>query len=352
MKYLIDRQAGSPAYMQLYRQLREDIVSGVLPTGTKLPSGRVMASELGISLITVRHAYDLLADDGYIVSRERSGQFVSFGGLAVPQRAASYTASVSAPDDGFPFSVFAKTIRRVLSQRAEQILLPSPSCGISELREAISAYLARSRGISAPPERIIIGSGAEYLYGIAVQLLGRDTLFAIEDPCYPKIRQVYEANGAKCQALEMGADGIVSGRLAGCSAGVLHVTPYHSFPSGVTAPAPKRREYAMWARERDSYIIEDDYDSEFAVATKQIETVYSLAPDRVIYMNTFSRTMAPALRMGYMLLPEVLFEKYRQKLDFYSCTVPTLDQYVLAEFINNGDLERCITRRRRRQRQG
>ena len=241
-------------------------------------------------------------------------------------------------------------MRRVLSDSGERILSRAPNRGCTELRQAIAAYLARSRGIIADPEQIIVGSGAEYLYGLVVQLLGRGCMFALEDPSYEKIRLVYEANGADCVMLKMGADGIRSDALFGCAAGALHVTPYHSFPSGVTASASKRHEYAAWAEERCAYIIEDDYDSEFSAAAKQVETIFSVAPERVIYINTFSKTFAPSMRMGYMLLPAPLMREYAERLDFYSCTVPVFEQLVLAEFIDNGDFERYINRRRREMR--
>ena len=197
------------------------------------------------------------------------------------------------------------------------------------------------------PEQIVVGSGAEYLYGLVVQLLGRGERCALEDPSYEKIRLVYEANGAHCEKLPLGADGIESAALDACTARVLHVTPFHSSPSGVTATAAKRREYARWARERDAYIIEDDYDAEFSALLKPVETVFSLAPERVIYMNTFTKTIAPAMRMGYMVLPEGLMARFEEQLGFYSCTVPVFEQYVLAEFIRSGELERYINRRRR-----
>lgn len=352
MSYYIDKSAEEPAYLQLYRRLREDILSARLKNGAKLPSKRFMSSEAGVSVITVEHAYALLEDEGYIKGRERSGYFVCFGGSAqLPNAVFPPMQSVgsAAPED-FPFSALARTMRRVLSDYGQRILVRSPNRGCGELRGAISEYLARSRGIGVNPESIIIGSGAEYLYGIVVQLLGRSRRFALEDPSYERIRQVYEANGAACELLKMGADGICSEELGSCTAGALHVTPYNSFPSGVTASAHKRHEYAAWARTHGAYIIEDDYDSEFAAAAKQVETIYSIAPERVVYINTFTKTLAPAMRMGYMLLPEPLLDEYSRRLDFYSCTVPVYEQLVLADFINNGDFERYINRRRRKER--
>lgn len=353
MKYSIDKTAKAPAYLQLYHQLRRDIAEGTVQPGSRLPSKRLMAEELGLSLITVEHAYDLLLDEGYIISRQRSGYYAAFGAKAEQGEKRPVPAAQPIPpaEAEFPFSVLAKTMRRVLSDYDRRLLIKSPECGCPELRRAVAEYLLRSRGIKITPEQIIIGSGAEYLYGLSLQLFGAGTRCALETPCYEKIRRVYEAYGAECELLRLGEDGILSDELACCHARLLHVTPYNSYPSGVTASASKRHEYARWAAENDSYIVEDDYDSEASSALKQIDTIFSLAPERVIYINTFSRTIAPSMRTGYMVLPEKLLEEYRRRLGFYSCTVPVFEQYVLAEIISNGDLERQINRRRRRLRQ-
>lgn len=341
-----------PAYLRLYERLRVEIVRGDYPFGARMPSKRQLAEEEGLSVVTVEHAYALLTDEGYLEARRRSGHYVQFHDTdgfvpSAPVRPAAVPAGERAD---FPFSVLSRVMRRVISEYGEQLLEKSPNNGCDALRQAISRYLARSRGIRVKPEQIFVGSGAEYLYGLVVQLLGRGCMFALEDPSYEKIRLVYEANGADCVMLKMGADGIRSDALFGCAAGALHVTPYHSFPSGVTASASKRHEYAAWAEERGAYIIEDDYDSEFSAAAKQVETIFSVAPERVIYINTFSKTFAPSMRMGYMLLPAPLMREYAERLDFYSCTVPVFEQLVLAEFIDNGDFERYINRRRREMR--
>ena len=354
MQYVIEKHGAESAYMQLYQQLRGDIVSGAIPRGMRLPSKRTLAEDLGLSVITAEHAYALLVDEGYAEARPRSGYFAAFGGPAAggfaPRASlADMSAAREAPED-FPFSTFARTMRAVLSDYDRRILEPSPSRGVPELRQALAGYLRRSRGLEVSPEQLVIGSGAEYLYSLVVQLLGRERGFALEDPCYEKIRQVYEANGARCEALTLGPDGIESAALRRCRAGALHVTPFHSFPSGVTATAAKRHEYAAWAREHGAVIVEDDYDSELASPTRQIETIFSLAPERVIYLNTFSKTLAPAMRTGFMVLPEALNEEYRARLEFYSCTVPVYDQSVLAAFLEGGHLERYINRRRRKLR--
>lgn len=352
------------AYMQLYHQLRRDITGGVYARGDRLPSKRMLARETGCSVITVQHAYDLLIDEGYVSARERSGFYVSFSDslspgsgsrtfppdrVPDPAKEAKNEADVS-PDISFlfPFPSFARTMRRVLSEYGEKILIKSPGFGIPELRASIASYLGRARGILVRPDQIVIGSGAEYLYMLIVQMLGREGVYALEDPSYPQIRKVYEANGARCEMLKMGNDGIASEALAGSTADVLHVTPFHSYPSGVTASASKRGLYIAWAHRRNAMIIEDDADSEFSMSAKAEDTLFSLDPDvSVIYMNTFSRTAAPSMRLGYMVLPGSLSEKLKEKIAFYSCTVPVYDQYVLAEFISSGDFERHINRVRR-----
>ena len=200
----------------------------------------------------------------------------------------------------------------------------------------------------AQPECIVVGSGAEYLYGLIVQLLGRERVYGLEDPGYEKIRQVYAANGAVCELLPMGEDGIRAGALQKTRASVLHITPFHSFPTGITTSAAKRSDYLAWAAERNAILIEDDFDSEFSENKKPLQTLYSM--DRhgcVIYVNTFSHSLAPSMRMGYMVLPESLMERYRQTLGFYSCSVPLFDQYVLARFISQGYFERHLNRLRR-----
>ena len=355
MRYHIDKTAAQSAYLQLYHQLRRDIVSGVYPLGSKLPSKRLIAGETGVSVITVEHALAILCDEGYLEPRERSGCYVSFAAqdcFPVSETAAVRRQSAAhGVEDEFPFPSLAKTMRRVLSEYGEGILVKSPNNGCAELRGAIAAYLFRSRGISVQPGQIVIGSGAEYLYGLIVQMLGRERIFALEDPSYDKIRRVYQAHGVRCEMLRLGGDGIRSDELARTQATVLHVTPFHSFPSSVTASAGKRSEYIRWAAERGGYIVEDDFDSEFSVSTKGEDTLFALEPERsVIYMNTFSKTIAPSMRAGYMVLPAALSERFRRQVGFYSCTVPVFEQYVLAELIGSGDFERHINRIRRRRR--
>ena len=181
--------------------------------------------------------------------------------------------------------------------------------------------------------------------------MGESSIFALENPSYSKIHQVYRANGVECDMLKMGSSGIKTAELARTQASVLHVTPFNSYPSGVTASVSKRHEYLRWAEKRGGYIIEDNYDSELTVSMKNEDTVFSMSKHgSVIYLNTFSETIAPSIRVGYMVLPEKLLADFETKLGFYSCTVPLFEQYVLAELINGGDFERHINRVRRKRR--
>ena len=253
--------------------------------------------------------------------------------------------------ESFPFTIWAKTVRRVLADYGEELLVRSPNSGTAILRETIAQYLARSRRINVAPEQIVIGSGSEYLYNLIVQMLGRERTFALEDPSYEKIRLVYEASGVHCEMLQMDREGVRLGALYKSEADVLHVTPFNSYPSGITATASRRAGYIRWAKGADRFIVEDDFDSEFSMSTKAEDTLFSLEPTRsVIYMNTFTRTVSPAVRVGYMVLPAELCVALQEKISIYSCTVPVFTQYILAELIRSGDFERHINRVRRKRR--
>ncbi|MCH5198915.1 MAG: PLP-dependent aminotransferase family protein [Oscillospiraceae bacterium] len=343
-------------YLELYEELRNDIITGVYPYSARLPSKRTLADKAGISVITAEHALALLMDEGYIESRERSGYFVIYSENRIfgkPERTSRMPLPHlpgRIPEESFPLSVLAKTMRKVLSDYGEEILKKSPNTGTQELRNAIAKYLRRSRKMDVNPERIIIGAGAEYLYSFIIQIIGRDKIYAIEDPSYEKIERVYSANSAAFERLPLGNDGIKSDALQKSKADVLHITPYRSFPSGVTASASKKREYIIHAKKTGMIIVEDDFESEFTLSKKSEETVFSLSEsDNVIYLNTFSKTVAPSVRMGYLVLPESLFDSFIKNAGFYSCTVPTFEQFVMARLIENGDFERHINSVRRKR---
>lgn len=356
MKYIIDKEK-RPVYLQLYSLIRDDIINEVYSYNSKLPSIRGLAEEADVSTITVEHAYALLCDEGYIEPKERSGFIVCFrkkDGFATsskPSQKQLFHSRTEPIYPDFPLSVLSKTMRKVLTEHGEFLLEKSPNLGCIELREALKRYLGRNRGITVDTEQIIIGSGSEYLYGLIVELLGRNRIFAIESPSYKKIEQVYQATEIQYESLPLTQTGIDSKALAETCADILHTTPYRSYPSGVTATASKRHEYVRWANEKGRYIIEDDFESEFSVSSNPTETLFSLSNrDNVIYLNTFSKTISPSLRIGYMVLPKHLVAIYQEKLGFYSCTVPTFMQYVLKELLENGDFERHINRVRRKKR--
>ena len=344
-----------PAYLQLYEKLRDQIASGAMPCGSRFPSKRVTAEETGLSVVTVEHAYEILCDEGWLSARERSGFFVAYhtsGESRLPLPSAPQEAPPASDyaDSGLPFATYARAMRGVLTARGEKLMERSPNAGCLELREELAAYLASRRGIRVSPAQIVIGSGAEYLYGLVVRMVGTARPYALEDPCYEAIRQVYESDGITCLPLPMGPDGIRSEALQKADAALLHVTPFHSWPTGVTASASKRQEYLSWAERHGAVLVEDDFDSELSVSSKAEETLFALSSERVIHLNTFTRTVSPALRAGYMVLPENLLETYRQKAGFLSCSVPVTEQQLLAELLRSGEFVRHLNRVRRSRR--
>lgn len=343
-------------YLQLYERLRDDITRGAYPFGARFPSKRTMAEESGVSIMTVEHAYSILCDEGYLVSRERSGYFVAYRDtdlLSVPEEAAPALLPLSVPErsESLPYALYARTIRRILTQWGTRLMEKSPNEGLLSLRQAISDHLARIRGFRVSPDQIVIGSGAEYLYGLIVQLLGRDRVYAVEDPSYNMIQRVYLSQGVTLDRLPMGTDGVRTDALWNSSASVLHVTPFRSFPTMITASASKRHEYISWVREDNRFIIEDDYDSEFSPSSKAEDTLFSLSSnERVIYVNTFSKTVAPSIRAGFMVLPASLVSLYQSRCGFMSCSVPVLEQVLLEELLTSGDFVRHINKVRRSRR--
>ena len=361
LTYELKKSPGVPLYEALYRCIRLDILSGVLRPGQKLPSKRALAANLDVSKITVEGAYDQLLAEGYIRSVEKVGYFVEE--LPFPAPGAAVPDCPAAPSDtpagklrqtlidltantpvSFPFSVWSRLQREVLLDLREQLLLPLPNRGLLQLRQAIAGQLLQFRGLRVDPENILIGAGTDFLYNLLIQLLGRDKVYAVEEPGYGKIRRIYAAGGVKCVSAPMDGSGV----LPGADAQVLHLSASHHFPTGLVTPLQRRQELIRWAREaEDRYIIEDDYDSEFRFNAHPVSTMAALDGRRVIYMNTFSKTLAPSIRISYAVLPEALMEQFQQRLGFYSCTVPSFEQYTLARFLERGYFEKHINRMRR-----
>jgi GntR family transcriptional regulator/MocR family aminotransferase len=235
-----------------------------------------------------------------------------------------------------------------MTEQSDLLLTNPPSGGIMLLRQAIAAHLYQFRGMEVSAEQIIIGAGTEYLYSLIIQLLGRDKIFAAENPSYPKISKVYESNNVQCRYLPLDNNGVSIDYLKKSDTDVLHISPSHHYPTGIVTPVSRRHEILEWAYEKDTrYIIEDDYDCEFRMVGRPIPTLQSIdACDRVIYMNTFTKSLASTIRISYMVLPKSLVEKFYKNLGFYSCTVSTFEQLTLYKFISEGYFEKHINRMR------
>lgn len=363
LTYDMNERGGLPLYEYLCRRIREDILGGVLPAGERLPSKRALAEHLQVSVITVEGAYQQLEAEGYIFARPRRGFFVAQVDRVLPPPAPSLEEAQAAPPvvwrldlvrnqlDGnlFPSAVWARLTRQVLAEGG--LLSPTPHQGLRSLRQAIAKDLRDFRGMAVSPEQIVVGAGAEYLYLLLAQLLGREAVFALEDPGYPKIRQVYGKWGAVCRSVPLDCQGVSLEGLRAAGADVLHISPAHHYPTGIVTPIARRQALLRWAEETGGVIIEDDYDSELRFTGRPIPTLQSIdRRGRVVYMNTFSQTISPSMRVGFMVLPPRLLERYRRELGFYACTVPALEQQVLARFLTGGWYEQHLSRLRKEYR--
>ena len=361
LTYDLDKRGSLARYDYLYRCIKEDILSGRLKAGEKLPSKRTLATHLNTAVVTVENAYAQLEAEGYLNAREKRGYFVNpveTGPVREnPAEAREKNREqrewrldlrgTGSGTEGFPFSVWARLMRRILTERGAELLQATPHNGVYPLRQAIARHLYQFRGISAAPEQIVVGAGTEYLYNLIVQLLGRDLLYGVEDPGYSKAARIYGLNGAGCIPLPMDSRGVRPQEVEERGVQILHISPNHQFPTGTVTPILRRQALLRWAEEQRGYIIEDDYDSEFRFTGRPIPAMKSIdAAGRVIYMNTFSRSLAPSLRVSYMVLPPSLMEEYPRRLGFYSCTVPAMEQYTLASFLEEGYFESHVNRMR------
>ncbi len=356
LTYELKKAPGLPLYESLYRCIREDIRSGVLQPGQKLPSKRALSAHLEVSKVTVEGAYEQLLAEGYIRSQEKIGYFVEdiqqppvpalpkIDPLPYEDPCIDLTDSSPAR---FPFSVWSRLQREIMLDMGERLLLPLHNQGVYALRRAIANHLMSFRGMHVRPEQVLIGAGTDFLYNLLIQLLGRDKYYAVEEPGYEKIRRIYAAAGARCISAPMDGQGVMPEGIG--QAHVLHISPNHHFPTGLVTPLSRRKALLEWAYAcPDRWIIEDDYDSEFRFNAHPMPALQSLdRHNRVIYMNTFSRSLAPSIRISYMVLPDSLMEAFQEKLGFYSCTVPSFEQHTLARFIDGGWFEKHINRMRK-----
>lgn len=360
LTYTLSAAPGTPLYIALYRSIRADLLAGKLAPDERLPSKRSLAQHMKVSVITVENAYAQLLAEGYIYAVPRRGYFASPVERA-PEPPACGAEPIAAPPEPpcfvdfrsnhpdcarFPFSVWSRILRDELSHRETKLLAATPANGVPELREAIAAYLFQFRGMHVSAEQIVVGAGSEYLYNLIVQLLGRAHVYAVENPGHVKIPRIYEKNGLAVRYVDVDERGMPVAGLRASGADVAHISPSHHFPTGVVMPIGRRQELLAWAGEAEGrYIIEDDYDSEFRFTGRPLPTLQSIdAGGRVIYTNTFSKSLAPSIRISYMVLPPALMARFRSELSFYSCTVTSFEQYTLARFLSEGHFERHINR--------
>ena len=356
LTYQLKKAPGVPLYEALYRCIRQDILSGNLAANEKLPSKRSLAQHLEVSKITVEAAYNQLLAEGYIRSEEKVGYYVEplhqLSSTPIQKEAfvSLREALIDLTGDSpsyFPFSIWSRLQREVMLDLGEGLLLPLHKQGLPALRNAIARHLQQFRGMQVDPDNILIGAGTDFLYNLLVQLLGRDKRYGVEEPGYSKIQSIYEAAGASCNLLTLDSEGADPEDLGDTQ--VLHISPSHHFPSGIVMSHSRRQALLRWVKEKDDrWIIEDDYDSEFRFNAHPLPALHTLnGGEKVIYLNTFSKTLAPSIRISYMVLPERLMAVYRRKLGFYSCTVPSFEQYTLERFISRGYFEKHINRMRK-----
>ena len=360
----IDNNSTVPAYEQIYMYIREEIKNGRLKCGDSLPSSRALAEYLQFSRSTILMAYDQLVAEGYIESVPQKGYYVmqmdgDFNDEAVSgtehdshcDKDRSYDI-VFSPDGieaaKFPYAEWRRISRQLFEPENGELFNSGDAQGDEGLREVVADYLMKSRGVRADATHIILGSGNENLLMIINMILDRDAVFAMENPAYMKSYRLVNGMGREIIPVSMDEDGMKIDELDKSGATIAYVTPSHQYPMGTIMGIRRRLELIAWAKKSENcYIIEDDYDSEFRMTGKTIPTMKSIdISEKVIYMNTFSRTLTPTIRISYMVLPPHLAATYQEKLDFYACTVSNFEQYALAAFIEEGYFEKHLNRMR------
>ncbi len=360
-----DSHSGRHLYEQIYDHIKEEIRKGHLRCGERLPSTRMLANYLQVSRSTVDMAYEQLLSEGYLESRPYKGFFVckieelyhlkasvyqkSEYTLQKPKRA-PYDFSPNVVELGsFPFGTWKKITKETLiDDRKEMFALGHPQ-GDMELRISISHYLHTSRGVNCTPEQIIVGAGNDYLLLLLEKILGRNICVALENPTYKRAYRIFQSFGYRVKVVPMDESGMCVDALHESEADLAYVMPSHQFPTGVVMPIGRRLELLRWAAgEEQRYLIEDDYDSEFRYRGKPIPSLQaSDHADKVIYIGTFSKAIAPAIRISYMVLPQRLLARYWERCVFFSSTVSRIDQSVLNVFIRDGAFERHLNKMRK-----
>ncbi|HEX3077095.1 MAG TPA: PLP-dependent aminotransferase family protein [Lachnospiraceae bacterium] len=361
----LNMKSGIPLYEQIYRYIKEEIRNGSLPYHTKLPSTRSLASHLQVSRNTVDMAYAQLLSEGYIESSAKRGYFVcqitelvTLNQRNSPmvneeaERKSDYRYHFSpfAIDiNHFPYNTWRKLSKDCMNNHSNDLFLLGSKQGDSSFRESIQKYLHESRGVICQKEQIIVGAGADYLLQLLAQLLKPSNLIAMENPTYKQAYRIFCGFGHRTCSIPLDQNGIRIDSLSTTDADIAYVTPSHQYPIGIVMPIKRRMELLNWANERNGrYIIEDDHDSEFRYKGKPIPALQGLDTNgKVIYMGTFSRAIAPAIRVGYLVLPNELLMRYKNQYNYYNSTVSRIDQAILTTFINEGYFERHLNKVRK-----
>ena len=349
-----------PLYQQLYHYIKSNIEDGTLKPHEKLPSKRKLSDYLNLSQNTIQSAYNQLLDEGYLYSKERSGYYVEkIDWFMTPiekkdisietkkTKNYSYDFDFNSIDTSeFPKKEFAKAYKDAIEEVSLFETTGSPQ-GLYSLRESISRYLLSSRGVDTSPENIVISSGAEYLYDLLIRLLPKKTVYGIENPGYAKIGLLFRENKLSHVPVPIQDNGIEIEDLNENEIDCISISPSHQFPTGILYPISKRYELLKWATQENSWIIEDDYDSEFRYSGKPIPALKGLdKSDRVIYLGSFSKSFSPALRISYLVLPDSLMLRYLDLAHFFVCPVPSLTQRVFQQFMDNGNFTKHLNKMR------
>ena len=355
-------------YQQIYEHIRQEIREGKLLAGERLPSTRSLAEYLQVARSTVDYAYDQLLSEGYIEAKPYKGYFVCrLEGIFTMEQREMTEPEVVRPDSqedgtqvqvdfspygidmtGFPFGVWKRITKNILNDSNSELFAQGEPQGDYDLRMTISRYLHSSRGVNCRPEQIIVGAGNDYLLLLLEKILGRHVGIAMENPTYKRAYRIFQSFAYRIYTVDMDDKGMRADRLSGLPVRAAYVMPSHQYPTGAVMTIGRRAELLRWAeKEPDRYLIEDDYDSEFRYRGKPIPSLQSSDKrGKVIYIGTFSKAIAPAIRVSYMVLPESLLEVYRSDCSFYSCTVSRIDQRILNEFIRDGYFERHLNKMR------
>lgn len=363
----LDTNSSVPLYEQIYQYIRQEIRLGNLTCNQKLPSTRKLATHLQISRNTVDMAYSQLLSEGYIESIPKRGYFVcQVAELAdipkVNQEKNHIQTKTQKPVQfeydfspftiditNFPFATWRKLSRECMNYDNNELFLRGARQGDLSFRTAIAKYLHESRGVNCSEDQIIVGAGADYLLQLLGQILESNQVIAMENPTYRQAYLIFKGLHFGIQPISLTPKGININELSQCNADVCYVTPAHQYPVGIVMPYKQRMELLNWANQKENrYIIEDDHDSEFRYRGKPIPALAGLDNhDKVIYLGTFSRAIAPAIRIGYMVLPHPLLEEYQKRFSYYASTVSRVDQAILTSFINGGYFERHLNRMRK-----